>query len=249
MSLLDMIGPVMIGPSSSHTAGACRIGLVARHLLGQSSATQSPAHAAIGLHASFAKTGKGHGTQLALVAGLLGYAPDDARLPQAMQQAQVAGLDVNFQDIDLGDVHPNTAQLLVRDAAGARVSLTASSTGGGVIEVIRVDGFKVGFSGGAPTLLLRYPDHLGVIARVATLIAADGVNIGALGCTREKRGGAALLVIELDSPLSAAAVAFLGGWQEIEWLRMLPSIMSGPDLGNTVQGDGHGVPVTPGTTA
>ncbi len=244
-----MIGPVMIGPSSSHTAGACRIGLVARHLLGQSSATQSPAHAAIGLHASFAKTGKGHGTHLALVAGLLGYPPDDARLPNAVQEARAAGLEVTFRDVDLGDVHPNSAQLTVSAADGTQVSMIASSTGGGVIEVIRVDGFRVSFSGGAPTLLLRYPDHSGVIARVATLIAADGVNIAALGCTREKRGGAALLSVELDSPLSAAALAFLGGWQEIEWLRMLPSIMSGPDLGNTVQGDGHGVPVTPGTTA
>ncbi|GGQ92521.1 L-serine ammonia-lyase, iron-sulfur-dependent subunit beta [Deinococcus ruber] len=239
MSLLDMIGPVMIGPSSSHTAGACRIGMVARALLGS-----PPTYAAIGLHASFAKTGKGHGTHLALVAGLLGFAPDDARLPQAMQEAQAAGLEVAFQDVDLGDVHPNTAQLTVTAQDGSQIVMTASSTGGGVIDVIRVNGFRVSFSGGAPTLLLRYPDHLGVIARVATLIAADGVNIAALGCTREKRGGAALLVIELDSPLSDAALAFFGGWREVEWLRMLPSVMSSPE-----QGDGHGVPVTVGTTA
>lgn len=217
-----MIGPVMIGPSSSHTAGACRIGLLARALLGT-----APLKAVIGLHASFAKTGRGHGTQLALVAGLLNFPPDDPRLPDALTLAPTLGLDVEFNEIDLGDVHPNTARLELEGAGGERVSMTASSTGGGVVEVIRVDGFRVSFAGNSPTLLLRYPDALGVIARVASLIAADGVNIAALGCTRQKRGGDALLVIELDSPLSEEALAFLSRWQEVQWLRLLPSVMDG----------------------
>ena len=244
-----MIGPVMIGPSSSHTAGACRIGLVARQLLGQSSATQSPTRARIGLHASFAKTGKGHGTLQAMVAGLLGFRPDDARLPDSFAQAEQEGLRFEFTETDLGDVHPNSAQIKLEGADGKQVNVIASSTGGGVIEVIRVDGFRVGFSGASATLLTRYTDALGVIARVASLVAADHVNIAALVCSREKRGGAAMLCTELDGPLSPAALAFLNGWPEMDWVRMVYPIM---DAGDTIGGggaDGNGVPTFTGTTA
>lgn len=234
-----MIGPVMIGPSSSHTAGACRIGLVARQLLGA-----APVRARIGLHASFAKTGRGHGTHLALVAGLLGFLPDDARLPNAFAEAQAAGLEHEFRGTDLGDVHPNSAQVELEGAAGERVSLIASSTGGGVIEVNRVDGFRVSFSGASATLLIRYTDALGVIARVASLVAADHVNVAALVCSREKRGGAAMLCVEMDQPLSAAALAFLGGWPEMDWVRMVRPIM---DAGATI--GGGQVPTFTGTTA
>ncbi len=234
-----MIGPVMIGPSSSHTAGACRIGLVARQLLGA-----APIRAHIGLHASFAKTGKGHGTLQALVAGLLGFQPDDPRLPAAFAQAEAAGLAYEFHDTDLGDVHPNSAQVELESPAGERVTLIASSTGGGVIEAIRVDGFRVSFSGASATLLIRYTDALGVIARVASLVAADHVNIAALVCSREKRGGAAMLCIELDQALSPAALTFLQGWPEMDWVRMVRPIM---DAADTI--GGGEVPVLAGTTA
>lgn len=221
MSLLDMIGPVMIGPSSSHTAGACRLGLVAHHLLGE-----APRRADIGLHASFAKTGRGHGTHLALVAGLLGYRPDDARLPRAFEEAQAAGLAYDFRDVDLGDVHPNTAHIDLR-GEHERVTLQGSSTGGGVIQVSQVQGLGVNFSGASPTALLRYTDAVGMIARIASTIAADGVNIAALTCTRETRGGQALLAIELDQALSAEALAFLNRWPDVNWVRMLPKLMDG----------------------
>lgn len=221
MSLLDMIGPVMIGPSSSHTAGACRLGLVAHHLLGE-----APRQADIGLHASFAKTGRGHGTHLALVAGLLGYRPDDARLPRAFEEAQAAGLAYDFRDVDLGDVHPNTAHIDLR-GEHERVTLQGSSTGGGVIQVSQVQGLGVNFSGASPTALLRYTDAVGMIARIASTIAADGVNIAALTCTRETRGGQALLAIELDQALSAEALAFLNRWPDVNWVRMLPKLMDG----------------------
>lgn len=239
-----MIGPVMIGPSSSHTAGACRIGLVARQLLGEPSAAQAPVRAHIGLHASFAKTGKGHGTLQAMVAGLLGFSPDDARLPDAFAEAERAGLSFEFHEVDLGDVHPNSAQIELEGVGGSRVNVIASSTGGGVIEVIRVDGFRVGFSGASATLLTRYTDALGVIARVASLVAADHVNIAALVCSREKRGGAAMLCTELDQPLSPAALSFLEGWPEMDWVRMVRPIM---DAGDTI--GGGEVPVLAGTTA
>ncbi|AZI42386.1 L-serine ammonia-lyase, iron-sulfur-dependent, subunit beta [Deinococcus psychrotolerans] len=233
MTLLDMIGPVMIGPSSSHTAGACRIGQVARQLLGQ-----IPTHAEIGLHASFAKTGKGHGTHFALIAGLLGYAPDDARLPRAFEEAASADLVFNFETADLGDVHPNSARITV-SGNGQTVTVLGSSTGGGVIEIVRVDGFKVSFSGGAFTLLTRYHDAVGVIAKIAGLLAADQVNIAALTCDRDKRGGNAMLCVELDQSLGEAAQKFLLSWPGMDWVRMVRPVMDA----------GIVAPVLLGTTA
>lgn len=216
-----MIGPVMVGPSSSHTAGACRIGLVAHHLLGE-----APRKVHIGLHASFAKTGRGHGTHLALIAGILGFAPDDPRLPRAFEEAQAAGLSFEFEDVDLGEVHPNTAFIdLYGDTQ--HVTVQASSTGGGVILVTQVQGLGVNFSGASPTVLLRYTDAVGMIARISTIVAADGVNIGTLTCTRETRGGQALLAIELDNALSPEAVAFFNAWHDTNWVRMLPKLMDG----------------------
>lgn len=221
MSLLDMIGPVMIGPSSSHTAGACRLGLVAHHLLGE-----APKRAKIGLHASFAKTGRGHGTHLALVAGLLGFAPDDARLPRAFEEAKAVGFEYEFKDVDLGDVHPNTAHIELYGEE-QKVAVQGSSTGGGVILVTAVQGLGVNFGAFSPTVLLRYADAVGMIARIATTVAADGVNIAALTCTRQTRGGQALLAIELDAPLSPHALAFLDHWPDTNWVRLLPKLMDG----------------------
>jgi len=211
----------MIGPSSSHTAGACRLGLVAHHLLGE-----APRRAVIGLHASFAKTGRGHGTHLALVAGLLGFAPDDARLPRSFEEAEAAGLTAEFRNVDLGDVHPNTAQIELHGDTQT-VTVQGSSTGGGVILVTHVQGLGVNFSGASPTVLLRYTDAVGMIARIASMVAADGVNIATLTCTRENRGGQALLAIELDAALSPQALAFLGHSPDINWVRLLPKLMDG----------------------
>ncbi len=201
--------------------GACRLGLVAHHLLGE-----APRRASIGLHASFAKTGRGHGTHLALIAGILGFAPDDPRLPRAFEEAQAAGLAFEFTDVDLGDVHPNTARIELRGDT-AQLEVQGSSTGGGVILVTQVQELGVNFSAANPTVLLRYADAVGMIARVTSVIAADGVNIAALTCTREKRGGQALLAIELDQPLSAEALAFFGAWNDTNWVRMLPKLMDG----------------------
>ncbi|WP_309572639.1 L-serine ammonia-lyase, iron-sulfur-dependent subunit beta, partial [Deinococcus sp.] len=209
MSLLDMIGPVMIGPSSSHTAGACRLGLVAHLLLGD-----VPRHATVALHASFAKTGRGHGTHLAVIAGLLGFRPDDSRLPRAFEEARAAGLAFEFRDADLGDVHPNTAHIDLRGDS-QQLTLQGSSTGGGVITVTQVQGHGVNFSAASPTVLLRYSDAVGMIARIASTIAADHVNIAALTCTRDTRGGQALLAIELDQTLSGEALAFLNRWPDV----------------------------------
>ncbi len=183
MGLLEVIGPVMIGPSSSHTAGACRLALLARHTL-----HAPPTQATLTLHGSFAKTAHGHGTDRALAAGLLGYTPDDERLPEALGLAEREGLALEFAAKDLGDVHPNTVQFFLAND-DERAEMTGSSVGGGLVRVFRVDGFDVLFTGAYPTLLVRHTDRAGVIATVARVLADDAVNIVTLHSSRETGAG------------------------------------------------------------
>ena len=214
-----MIGPVMVGPSSSHTAGACRLALLARHTLGT-----TPERARYFLHGSFAKTAHGHGTDLALVAGTLGAFPDDPLIPNAFAAASERGLEPHLSSRDLGDVHPNTVRIEL-DGGEQRISLTGSSLGGGAVRVFEVDGFRIDFSGSHPTLLIRHIDTPGVIARVARVIADDDVNIATLVSARRKRGGEAMMSVEVDRPLSDPALAYLRHLRFITWLRELPTVM------------------------
>jgi len=221
MSLLDVIGPVMVGPSSSHTAGACRLALLARHAFGS-----EPARARFTLHGSFAKTARGHGTDLALVAGTLGAFPDDPVIPRAFEAARERGLDVDLATADLGDVHPNSVRIAL-EGDGARLTLSGSSLGGGIVKVFDVDGFRIDFSGSHPTLLLRHLDTPGVIARVARVIADDDVNIATLVSARRKRGGEAMMSIEIDRELTQPALDYLHHLRFITWMRQLPEVMQG----------------------
>jgi len=221
MSLLDVIGPVMVGPSSSHTAGACRLALLARHAL-----LFPPHQARLELHGSFAKTAKGHGTGLALAAGLLGCYPDDPRIPEALRLAQEAGLSLEFASKELGEVHPNTVRITLENAQ-ERLSLTGSSLGGGVVRVLKVGEFDTNFSGAYHTLLVKHQDRPGVIARVARVIADDEVNIATLTSTRLKRGGDALMAVEIDRRLAQYALDYLTHHPYIYWMRLLPEVMSG----------------------
>lgn len=223
MALLDQIGPVMVGPSSSHTAGACRLALLARHCLGS-----PPERARFVLHGSFAKTAKGHGTDLALLGGTLGYLPDDPRIREAYDQAAAAGLSHDFTTADLGDVHPNSVRVEL-EAAAEKLTLLGSSQGGGLVQVSRVDGFDVRFSGAFHTLLVLHTDRPGVIARVAGVVADDDGNIGSIMSAREKRGGRAMMSVETDKRLSQAAVDYLASLPYVHWLRALPEVMRNDD--------------------
>ncbi len=221
MSLLDVIGPVMVGPSSSHTAGACRLALLARHTL-----IQPPKRAKLTLHGSFAKTAKGHGTDLALAAGLLGFAPDDPRIPQALELAEAAGLAISFAKKDLGDVHPNTVLLeLAND--GEEVALLGSSLGGGLVKMSKINGFEINFSGSYHTLIVEHRDTPGVIATVTRVIADNDANIATLTCGRKRRGGEAMMSIEIDRRLSQYVLDYLTHLPFVRWMRMLPEVMSG----------------------
>ena len=221
MGLLEVIGPVMVGPSSSHTAGACRLALLARHTL-----LTKPHRVTLSLHGSFAKTAKGHGTDRALAGGLLGYAPDDARIPDALSYAAQEGLELHFVTKDLGDVHPNTVQFEV-EAQNETAKLLGSSLGGGLVRVSKVGEFDTNFTGAYHTLLLRHTDQTGVIATVARVLADDAVNIATLTCARRRRGAAALMALELETAPATHVLEYLSQLAVVSWLRLLPNVMDG----------------------
>jgi L-serine dehydratase len=193
VSLLDIIGPVMVGPSSSHTAGACRLGLLARNLVGG-----TPQRARIELHGSFARTGEGHGTDKAIAGGLMGFRPDDERLRDALDIAQGEGLDYVFEKTTLADdAHPNTARITVeRDDRHA--VMTGASLGAGRVLLTEINGYAVEVSGTYHTIVLIAEDVKGSVAAIATILAEHGINIANLRLTRKQRGGDAFMVIEVD---------------------------------------------------
>ena len=204
MNLFDILGPVMVGPSSSHTAGAVRMGLVARQLLGE-----APAEAEIILHGSFADTGEGHGTDKALVAGLLGLTPDDERIPVSFTLAEEAGLRFTILRRELRGAHPNTALLTLKGPGGSETAVQCASIGGGRIRVEKLGGVDVSFSAEQNTLIIHNNDVPGIVAEVSSRLAGQGINIATLQLFRDKRGGRAVMVLEIDQPLSREAAELI----------------------------------------
>ena len=196
LDIFDILGPVMIGPSSSHTAGAARIGAMARTLLGA-----PPVKAAIHLYGSFAETGSGHGTDRALVGGLLGMKPDDPRLPNAFEEAKKAGLTYTIDEIKLRDAHPNTAVIDAESADGKTLTMQASSIGGGRINICQIDGITTNFGGDHNTLIVHNQDTPGHVAAVTTCLSEHGVNIATMQLYRSAAGGYAVMVLECDEAI------------------------------------------------
>lgn len=201
MTLFDIMGPIMVGPSSSHTAGAVRIGLITRKLLGG-----EPAGAELVLHGSFAATGSGHGTDRALIAGLLGMEPDDARIPQSFVLAGQRGLAFQFRHGVLKDAHPNSVKITAQDAAGGRLTVVAASLGGGRVKFTSVDGLPAAFSGEKNTLIIRNEDRVGEVAAMANALSDNRVNIASMQLYRNVKGGEALMVVESDETISPATL-------------------------------------------
>jgi L-serine dehydratase len=201
VSILDVMGPVMVGPSSSHTAGTARLGRVAREVL-----DDEPRSVRFVLHPPLAATYRGHGSDFALVGGAIGLNVDDPRIPEAIRIAEQMGVDVEFAEEDLGDVHPNTVRVEIRGDK-REAEIVGSSIGGGVIEVFKINGFQTRFKGDSPTLLLFYRDRPGMISEVTKIIAEEGINIASLSCSRKQRGKDAFMQIDVDSPLSKAALS------------------------------------------
>lgn len=210
-SVFDMLGPIMVGPSSSHTAGAVRLGLMARKILGS-----HLKQAKIQLHGSFAETGKGHGTHLALTAGLLGMQPDDERIRLAPKMAEEAGVTVVFENTYLGEVHPNSVRFYLTAAGGEKAEITGCSIGGGRIVITEVNAFSVEFMGEYPTLILQYADYPGMIAEITKVLAIAGINIAQMRVSREGKGKRALAIIETDERIAEQVIKQIGKLSKIE---------------------------------
>ena len=211
MDIFEIIGPIMVGPSSSHTAGAVRIGLVARKLL-----ARPPVRAELLLHGSFAATGRGHGTDRALVAGLLGFEPDDTRIPDSFVYAKEAGLDFRFDTVELRDAHPNSVLLrLWAEPDGKPMEVIGASIGGGRIEIREFNGIKLRFSAEAPTLIVKNRDNPGSVADVSYLISRRNINIATFQVNRSSRGGEAVMVIECDTPIRQELITAIRSMPDI----------------------------------
>ncbi len=206
-----MIGPVMIGPSSSHTAGAVRLGYVARKIL-----EEEPVRAEIQLSGSFAQTYRGHGTDKALIAGILGFPPDDARIRDSLTHAAKRGLKWEFICENIPGAHPNTARITLTGAQGGSVTVQGASVGGGNILVDRLNGMAVHVTGRNNTLVVLHKDKPGAIAAVTNFMAYSGVNIGSFRLARPEKGGTAVMTIEVDGDIPDILA---------ENLRILPNII------------------------
>ncbi|MBI2796936.1 MAG: L-serine ammonia-lyase, iron-sulfur-dependent, subunit beta [Gemmatimonadetes bacterium] len=221
VSLLDIIGPVMVGPSSSHTAGACRLGLLARGLVGG-----TPDRALVELHGSFARTGEGHGTDKAIVGGLMGFRPDDERIRTALEIAEREGLAYRFEKTSLDDeheIHPNTVRLTV-ERGDRRSVMQGSSLGAGRVLVSEIDGFPVEFTGNHDTIVLVAEDVKGSIARIASILSDRSINIATLRLSRQHRGGDAFMVIEVDDPPTEAVRDEIRALPWVKWAFRLDKV-------------------------
>lgn len=204
MSLTNIIGPIMVGPSSSHTAGAVRIGQMARILL-----KDTPVSAKIYLHGSFATTGEGHGTDRALVAGILGMKPDDMRIPDSFTIAEQEKFQFSIEPITIKNAHPNTALIKLRGEHGRELEVQASSVGGGQIMINKIDGIEVNFNGESPTLIIHNLDQPGHVAEVTSTLSQKSVNIATMQLYREKKGAYAVMVIETDQLIPEEVITWL----------------------------------------
>ncbi len=204
MNIFDILGPVMVGPSSSHTAGAVRIGYIARNLL-----QDIPSKVTVSFHGSFADTGTGHGTDKAVIAGLLGMQPDDIRIPDSFVYAQKEKLQFSFQRVDIRGAHPNTVVLDMEGRQGRSLSVQASSLGGGRVMINQIDGITVNFTAEKPTLIVHNLDQPGHVAEVTSMLSHKCVNIATMQLFRDKRGGYAVMVLETDQPVPAESIRWL----------------------------------------
>lgn len=203
-SLFDIIGPSMIGPSSSHTAGATRLGKVAYRI-----ACKEIQSVEFLLHGSFAKTYKGHGTDKALLGGILGFNPDDERIRDSFRLAKENNITFSFKEADLGEVHPNTVKIIVTKPNNEKVELLGSSTGGGNIIVCQINGLDLEFTGVYTTLIISHKDKPGVVAKVTTILAENNINIAYMRVYRYGRGENAFMIIETDDSIEKVVMNYI----------------------------------------
>lgn len=216
-SVFDILGPVMIGPSSSHTAGAARIGKIAREL-----ADDSFYKVSFYLHGSFAKTYRGHGTDKALVAGILGLDPSDERIKDSFELAKKNNIQIEFIEADLGYVHPNTVKIVFHYKYKEDFYVIGSSIGGGNVNIININGNEVSFTGDYPTILAKYKDRKGVISEISTILSNHNINIATMNVTRENK--IATMVTELDSPIDEKIIKEISSSVEVIYITAINPI-------------------------
>ncbi|EFD94506.1 L-serine ammonia-lyase, iron-sulfur-dependent subunit beta [Megasphaera lornae] len=211
MGIFDVVGPIMIGPSSSHTAGAARIGLMARNIL-----KDEPVKVQLTVYGSFAKTYKGHGTDKALVAGLLGFSADDVRLRDSFAIAARQGLQVELQRSTAETAHPNTVRIAMQGKQGRTMEVVGVSLGGGKIEIREINGAQVSLRGEEHTLITVHRDLPGIIAQATTILAIGHINVSNMRVFRSGKNAAAVMIVCTDSPVPADMVAMIRKIEAIE---------------------------------
>lgn len=220
--VFDIIGPVMIGPSSSHTAGAARLAKVARMIAGGKVSKVD-----FLLHGSFAKTYKGHGTDKALVAGIQNMDPWDETLRDSFEIANKNKIEYKLLETDLGDVHPNTVKFIITKEDGSVTQVTGSSIGGGNIIISDIDGQKVEFTGEHPTLLTQHKDLPGVISKISSILYEEDINIASMKVYRNGKGKVATMALETDSILSEKVMNLVGEISEIVSVKFINPVVEG----------------------
>lgn len=205
MNVFDIVGPIMVGPSSSHTAGAVKIGRIARELLGE-----EPRDVTVKFHGSFASTYKGHGTDRAIIAGLMAMTPDDLQVRNSLELVEKAGFNFKFETAEIKNSHPNTVLIEVTGISGKEVKIIGSSIGGGNIVIKHINGLDVEFTGQYNTLIILHKDTPGMIAAVTHLLGHSGINIAQMKVFRAHRGGNAIMVIETDQQVSEEIKTMIG---------------------------------------
>lgn len=209
-SVFDIIGPVMVGPSSSHTAGAARIGLMAGKLFGE-----TPKVIHITFYGSFADTYRGHGTDVAIIGGVLGYDTFDDRIPQSIDIAKSKGIEIHFETSEALTDHPNTARVHLSNGL-EEFELVGISIGGGTIEITELNGVPLRLSGGGPALVVLHHDRFGAIAAVTSILADYEINIGHMEVSRHEKGKQALMAIEIDDRITAEVLEEIDRLPQVE---------------------------------
>ena len=197
IGIFDVLGPIMIGPSSSHTAGAARLGKIAGTIVNKPIKEVS-----FLLHGSFRETYKGHGTDRALVAGILGFLPDDPNLKDSISIANEKGIIIRFLQADLGQVHPNTVKFLIKDIEDIEWEVLGSSIGGGLVEIHEINGKKVKVTGEYPTIITSHDDVPGTVSKISTLFYENKINIAFMSLSRNQKGKDATMTLEVDTNIS-----------------------------------------------
>ena len=219
IGIFDVLGPIMIGPSSSHTAGAARLGKIARTIV-----NKPIKDVTFLLHGSFKETYKGHGTDRALVAGILGMMPDDERLRDALLIAEKEGLEVHFLPADLGQVHPNTVKILMTDCDDINWEVLGSSIGGGLVEIYEINGNKVKITGEYPTIISCHDDIPGTVSKVSTLFYNNDINIAHMTLVRSQKGKDATMTFEVDNNVSEELIAAIKAVEGVNRVILINSL-------------------------